>query len=210
MRTWNKVKKGLGILLAVMVVLGVLLLAAVSLLNRTNGQPTFVLGHTLLWVQTGSMEPAIPEKSYILVKKLGQEPIEKGTIITFYCTDPSSAVYGSLVTHRVSEVTAEGYRTKGDNTNPDTWLVDREDILAVHRCNLPFLTACGRVFASPVGLMLILAVFIGSWAFIYIPDLIRAVKDGSRDDQAEKEALMAERVRQEVEKLRQQDKRGDE
>lgn len=208
MNTWRKVKKTVGILLMVAVVAGVLLLLAVSVFNRTGDRPTFLFGHTLMWVQTGSMEPTIPEKSYILVKQAEKETVAQGTIITFRCTDPSSAVYGSLITHRVQEVTSQGYRTKGDNSSPDPWLVAGEDILAVYQCNLPIMTACGRLFTSPVGLLLILALFLGSWVFIYIPDLIRAMGGGS-DRQAEKEELIRQRVCQEVEKLRQQEKRGD-
>lgn len=33
----------------------------------------------------------------------------------FECPDESSPMYGSLIIHRVIDVTDEGYRTKGDN-----------------------------------------------------------------------------------------------
>lgn len=204
---WNKIKKAIGIILAVVIVAAVLLAIATSLINRTRNRPTFFFGHSMLWVETGSMEPAIPARSYILVKQADGESIEEGTIITFLCNDPTSAVYGRLITHRVIEKTTDGYKTQGDNSNPDRWTVAQEDIFAVYVENLPIMTVCGRIFASPMGLVLILAVFLGSCVFLYIPDVIRAFRDESKIE-AEKEKEIARRVEEEVKKMQQRDKSG--
>ena len=68
------------------------------------------------------------------------------------------------------------------------------------------------MFLSPAGLILIVATFIFSCAFIYIPDMINAVKesDGS-DGKSEKDKEIDRRVQEEVEKMLKNDRSdGDE
>lgn len=204
---WYKIKKWLSLVPAVAIILAVVLAAVTTIINRANNKPTFIGGYGLLWVETGSMEPTIPARSYILVKQSDGVDLDENTIITFFCRDPSSAVYGRLITHRIIEKNTDGYQTQGDHSHPDRWTVTAEDVVAVHLKNLPLLTVCGRVFASPMGLVLILALFLGSCAFLYIPDLINAFRDESKLE-AEKEKEIARRVAEEVKKLQQQDQSG--
>ena len=65
-------KKCGKILSQVLFYAGLLLIVAASaffLLQKRSGQPMFFFDRCLLWVQTGSMQPTIPEKSYILAEK---------------------------------------------------------------------------------------------------------------------------------------------
>lgn len=203
-----KIKKIVGTALFVLVVLFVLFAAVVGTINRARNKPTFLFGHALLWVETGSMEPSIPSRSYVLVREYLGESLETGTVITFTCTDPSSAVYGETITHRIVEVTTEGYRTKGDNGNPDTWTVKSQDVVAVYVTNLSVLTAIGRIFASPIGLLLIVGVFLASCVFLYIPDIVKAFQSTADDrTDKEKELEIERRVREEVRKLQEEDRR---
>lgn len=197
------IKKVFGI--AIGVLIAALCIAAVltSLLNKERNRPNFLFDRSVLWVETGSMEPYIPERSYILVKKSDGSDIDVGDVITFVCNDSTSPVYGSLVTHRVTDIVDGGFRTQGDNSNPDTWVVSNSDVVAVHTKNLPIFTVIGRIFASPVGLILIVGLFLFSCAFIYIPDIVRTLKSESEE---ERERLIEERVREEVKKMQEQDK----
>lgn len=204
----NKAKKWCGGILTAVVVILILLAVFASIISRKTNRPTFLFGYSVLWVETGSMEPEIPERSYILVKRSDGREIENGSVITFVCSDNTSAVYGSLITHRVIDRTDDGYKTQGDNSSPDTWTVYEEDVVSVYLRGLPVLTACGRIFASPIGLMLIFAVFLGSCVFLYIPDIIKAV-GGDEKAEREKEKIIAERVKEEVRKLREKDRSGD-
>lgn len=88
-----------------------------------QSRPTFVFDRTFLWVETESVEPTIDGRSYVMVKRYKGEKIGVGDIIVFECPDESSPIYGSLIIHRVIDVTDEGYRTKGDNEKSlaDTW-----------------------------------------------------------------------------------------
>lgn len=200
-------KTVLNVCVAVIVALMVLTMIIV-LLNKDRDKPLFIGGQALLWVKTGSMEPTIEEKSYIAVKKYNGGAAV-GDVIVFICKDVNSAVYGSLITHRVFEVTEEGYKTKGDNSFPDTRTVKEEDIVAVYSHNMPVLTLAGRVFSSPAGIILIAVLFFGSAAFLYIPDIINALKNEDKE-KADKERLINERIAEEVQKMCDEDaKKGE-
>lgn len=198
------IKKVVGNVLIALVILLLLLTVAVTVINKKENKPTFVFGYALLWVKTGSMEPTVPVKSYILVKAYDKSGVKEGDIVTFICNDPTSPVYNGMITHRIFSVTDEGYRTKGDNSAPDKFIVKDDEIVATYVKNLSVLTFFGRVFSSPVGLMLIVALFVGSTAFLYIPDIINALKDEDKQKE-QKELEIQKRIEEEIEKLRRND-----
>ena len=196
-------------------IIGIVLIVALLILfvlgfisNRVQGKPLFVFGHAWIWVETGSMEPTIPARSYILIKQPGDAAhLEKGTVITFMCTDTTSEVYGSYITHRIDEVVEDGYKTKGDNVISvrDKWTVHPEDILSVYVGNLGLMTFIGRLLMSPMGLAVIIMIFVGLCAFVYIPEIVKAVKDDPEEKKSEglsKEEMDA-LVAAEIEKLKQ-------
>ena len=77
----------------------VFIMACSLLCQITDLKPVVVL--------SGSMEPAIKTGSLTFIDTSDRE-VFKGDVISFRSG-------GLLVTHRVVEITAEGYRTKGDN-----------------------------------------------------------------------------------------------
>ncbi len=210
----GRAKRLLGILLALLFVLLLLLLLVTSFLSKKEGKPIFVFGYTLLWVRTESMEPTIPARSYILVRASDGKDLPTGTIVTYLSRDASSPVYGCLVTHRILSVEADGYRTEGDHAlaQPDPILVTPEDISAVYVTNLPILSAVGRVFASPVGLFLVLAFFLFTTTFLYIPEIIGVLKEekDGRTTDAEKEKEIQKRIEEEIKRLEESEKKGEE
>ena len=189
-----------------LIVVCVLAAIIVSMVNKRQNKPTFIFGYAVLRVETESMEPTISAKSYILVKKRDGADISVGTVITFICEDKSSAVYGNLITHRVAGVTENGYKTKGDNERSviDPWTVSDSAVIATYKRNLPVFTFFGRLFASPIGLVFIAATFIGSCAFIYVPEIVNGLKDEDKKNAA-KQAEIDRRVKEEVERLKKQD-----
>ncbi len=196
------VRKILSVGSVVVLALLVILAGANAILSRVYNTPTFLFGRTILWVKTGSMEPTIDEKSYILVKKSDGKNLAEGDIITFLCTDTASDAYGYLVTHRIAEVTADGfYKTKGDNNSiDDSWTVHPDDVVSVGARNLPVLTFFGRIYMSPLGLFLIAVIFLWSCVFLYLPDLLKAMKSDESRQEA-KEAEIDRRVQEEVKKM---------
>ncbi len=76
-----------------------------------------LMGHTMLVITGGSMEPAIHKGSVVLVRAAWPREVSIGDVITF-------VFYGQTTTHRVIGIdpTAEGlaFTTKGDaNVVPD-------------------------------------------------------------------------------------------
>lgn len=206
-QTKSKIKKIFGIVILVLIVALVLIAITVGILNKKKNRPTFIFGKAMLWVETGSMEPTISARSFILVERSNGEWLEQGDVIVFVCTDKNSAVYGSLITHRITDVTAEGFKTKGDNSNPDTWTVKKEDVVAVYKKNAKIFTYFGRLFSTSAGLILIFVLFFGSCVFIYIPEIIGALKS---EEQNDKDKEIEKRVEEEVKKLIENDRRNDE
>ena len=99
-----------------------------------RGYHPSIFGYQVLRVVTASMVPALEENTLILIKKVPQEQIEVGDIITFISDDP--ALLGFYNTHRVYRIEeypeAVGgvrYITKGDNNDyPDAYPVYYDDI----------------------------------------------------------------------------------
>ena len=90
-----------------------------AVVTTPAGQTPNVLGYSGFRVLTGSMKPAIPTNSFVLVKNGSVEDVKEGDVISFYSLDPS--IGGAVNTHRVVEVGEEDGKvkltTKGDN-NP--------------------------------------------------------------------------------------------
>lgn len=206
----GKGKRILGIFFVLLFVLFLCALLVTSFLSKREGKPTFLFGYALLWVKTESMEPTIPARSYILVRAYDGEELAEGMVITYLSRDASSPVYGSLVTHRILSREADGYRTGGDHAlaHPDPVLVTAGDIVATYVANLPVLSAVGRVFASPVGLLVILAFFLFTTTFLYIPDIISVLREGKTEERAreEKEKEIQKRIEEEIKKLEEKER----
>lgn len=83
------------------------------------GEVPDIFGYSLFRVVTGSMAPAIPENSLIIVHKTEAEDLKEGDIISFYSRDPALA--GEVNTHRIIHIeNASGeymFTTKGDANN---------------------------------------------------------------------------------------------
>lgn len=185
--------------------LALMLTAAVFLVTRgRKKQPIFVFGCSFLWVETGSMKPTIDERSYVMVRKTNGEKAEVGDIIVFVCPDPESPVYGSLIIHRVFEVTSDGYCTKGDNemSTVDNWTVPFDGVVAVWEKNLGAMTFFGRFFASSVGFVLLCALFFAVCSFVYLPSIIKTLRNDAQESaDAEHKAEIERRIKLEVERL---------
>lgn len=112
------------VLRAINVLATVVILVAFVVLLRTvftpAGEIPTIMGYGFMRTLTGSMEPAIPVHSFIVVDTDNSQAYQVGDIITFHSSD--DALEGSLNTHRIVAVedAADGtpvYHTKGD-ANP--------------------------------------------------------------------------------------------
>ena len=116
----------------------------------------------LLWdldlraVASGSMEPAIKTGSMVVIKPVAFNTILPGDIISFQGLEPP----GSVVTHRVVEVTSMGdervFRTKGDaNQDNDLTLVSETRFMGRVILHLPYFGNLSQFIRTRQGWILI-------------------------------------------------------
>ncbi len=176
----------------------------ISVLNKAAGKIPFIAGRACVWVLTPSMEETIPEKSYILIKKVedASDEIEVGDIITFYSDD--ELIAGRLNTHRVVGINTERgtFVTKGDNNAvADAYEVPYENVVGKYMRSLPVLTVLGRFFATGTGFFVLIFSSLLILSAVYLPDIVRGFKSKEKSDK-EKEQLIQKMVEEEVEKLK--------
>jgi signal peptidase len=122
----------------------------------------FLLPRLLNWdlqvVLSGSMEPALPVGSAILVRPVDPQAVSVGDIITYrQQTSPD------FVTHRVVEINREGsalsFHTKGDaNEDPDALLVPAEAVEGRVWVNIAYLGYVAQHMRQPWGFLLLVGV----------------------------------------------------
>lgn len=102
-----------------------------------------VLGVRTAVVLTGSMEPSIRANDLVVVHR--QASYSAGDVVMFR----SGA---STVTHRITQVTPEGYRTKGDaNNTEDAGVTPPEDVLGRVVLTLHGVGAAVQFLKTPLG-----------------------------------------------------------
>lgn len=185
----------------------VVILVAFVVLLRTvftpAGEIPTIMGYGFMRTLTGSMEPAIPVHSFIVVDTDNSQVYQVGDIITFHSSD--DALEGSLNTHRIVavEAAADGtpvYRTKGD-ANPV------EDAAPV-----PAADVVGRVVFVSAGLGVVVSLLTNPLLFfplIVVPLIVllvleirHMVKTTQEVARAEDEAALRAAVEQIREKRR--------
>lgn len=122
----------------------------------------FFLPRILHWdlqvVRSGSMEPALPVGSVVLIRPLEAESISVGDIITYRQQGSPD-----FVTHRVAEV-LEGedgpsFRTKGDaNEEADTPPVPADSVAGRVWVDIPYLGHAAQYARQPWGILLLVGV----------------------------------------------------
>ena len=162
------------------------------------GQVPQVMGFSILQVLTGSMEPAIPEGSMLLIRQADPYTLEKGDIISFYSPDPS--LDGALNTHRIVgvETSDEGLRfiTKGDaNFLEDQQPVNAGDVVGKVIYSSPALGKLVRLVSNP--LVFGLAILLPLLAML-IGNLVKALRTAAALAREEEEAA----VRQALEAMK--------
>ena len=116
MQKLGKLLSGIITIIAAAVILTALLLAVLQI------KPAIVM--------SGSMEPAIHTGSVVLINTKNKEA-EEGDIIAFQRGD-------MFVTHRVTDITASGFLTKGDaNDSADPGMVDKSQVIGTTLLSLP-------------------------------------------------------------------------
>ena len=114
-------------------------------------------------VMSSSMLPTIQVKDIVVTKKVPEEKLEVGDIITFI--SPDTRFGGISITHRIIEkyydesIGSYSYRTKGDNNNiADSVLVPNKNILGKVILKVPKLGYLQDILSSKGGLIIVVLI----------------------------------------------------
>lgn len=110
-------------IIAIILIYNIILIIVSSI----NGKDFSILGYKAYIVDTNSMEPTINVGDIVIVKKVKEDKLKQGDVITF-------TEEGEVITHRITKVETEEigtqYVTKGDNNNTeDTFKIRYNDII---------------------------------------------------------------------------------
>ncbi len=143
----NVFEKFIIIILAIILLVNTYTIIARKVFNVP--QPT-VFGYSYAVVISGSMEPEIAVNDMVFAKK--SDSYEVGDVITYFTGS-------SLVTHRIIEITDDGYITKGDaNNTPDQHPIPEEAVVGRIVYTLPKVGAFLQFLQSTFGMMVLVLV----------------------------------------------------
>lgn len=141
--------------LVIFALAAVLLINAYVLIMRIvfNNEHPKVFGYCHAMVLTGSMEPAVSVGDFVIYKE--QDSYQIGDIIMFN-------TYKSYVTHRIVDVTEEGFITKGDaNNTKDISPVGKQQIEGKAVLVIPKFGSFIMFLRTPLGILcMIISVFL--------------------------------------------------
>ena len=131
------------------------------------------LGYRVYNVVSGSMEPAIPRGSIVLVRPESWSEIREGDVIAFGRAE-------SVVTHRVIEVRSSDmeFITKGDaNEEADMQAVPFASLIGRVERYYPSVGAIAAVVSSPQGKLYLLAVLSAGVLLCYAGSRLKQTKE---------------------------------
>jgi signal peptidase len=126
-----------------------------------------LFGYKPFTVLSNSMKPAFSAGDIVLVKDISTSNIKKNDVITFKESNRK------LITHRVAEVTDQGFVTKGDNNNvKDDGFVKPENVVGELVLTLPKAGYVSKFVSSPLGITLLIFIPIMAYLLLEIYDFL--------------------------------------
>lgn len=132
-----------------------IILVAISNINTEKGMSLF--GCEAYIIKTNSMEPSIKNGDVIITKKVPEEKIQVGDIITFKQD-------ADIITHRISRIEEENgkkYITKGDNNNiEDSSKITYQEIKGKEIITIPYLGKIINILQNKIVFWIILLIIL--------------------------------------------------
>lgn len=145
---WRVIQGLITLLLALLLICNLYLIAMEHFVGAES--PT-IFGYSTAVIASGSMEPALSVDDLIL--NYAQDDYAEGDIITFRSGN-------SLTTHRIVEITEDGYVTQGDANNAaDLDTVSPDAVVGKVVGEIPHVGSALAFLKTPFGMMML--VFIG-------------------------------------------------
>jgi len=144
-------------------------------------RPIQLWGDTLYEpVYSGSMEPAIPVGSIAVIKPTNPETLKINDIICFRIESESAIT----VTHRIIDITNEGFITKGDaNEDPDQWIVRKENVVGKVIAVIPYIGYLGHFVRTPAGFILLIVIPATILILLEIKNITKEIKRKAKNEQ---------------------------
>lgn len=156
-------------------VLALLLLCNLCLLGirAVTGEHPTLFGFSTAIVVSGSMSPALEVDDMVIIQR--RDTYFGGDIITYKDN-------GSLVTHRIAEITNDGYITRGDANNTADPTVSHDRVVGKVVLVIPKVGRLVSALRTPLGMCGI--VLIGGLLIAYpaLAEEIKAKKAGGKAD----------------------------
>ncbi|MEO5295144.1 signal peptidase I [Enterococcus cecorum] len=129
----------LGTVLIFMVLIGIL----VNVNSAPKGKGFFgYKGYTAL---SNSMKPTFSAGDYVVDKMVAYDEIKKGDVVSYYPDDYT------IVTHRVKEVTPQGFIMQGDANNAqDAFTVTKDHYIGKMVLVIPLLGRLPELLMNPI------------------------------------------------------------
>ena len=123
--------------------------------NKIKNGKTVNTGYFFAIITSGSMSPTVWKNDLIVTK--GSNSYEIGDIVTYVSES------GSLVTHRIIEITEKGYVTQGDANNVPDGEISGQKILGKTVFVMSDAGLIVNWLSSPVGIVFLAGVFLLIW-----------------------------------------------
>lgn len=183
----NKRKKNTKIIKGILDVIIIILLyniilVFISCINKIDDISLF--GYKAYMITTDSMTPAINAGDVIIVKKVQEEKLQAGDVITFKQKD-------KVITHRITNIDEQDgkkqYTTKGDNNNlEDNEKIEYANIEGKNVLTIPKLGYVINMLENQIVFLLIVLILL-------ILLFLKIKKDEKRENRREKKKIEQEK-----------------
>ncbi len=186
--------------IAATLVIAVALVVLLRVVFTPAGEVPSIAGYSFMRTLTGSMEPAIPVHSLVVVHETSPEELEVGDVITFKSTN--AVLEGSLNTHRITQVDNQDgricFHTKGDaNAAEDTEVVASENVVG----RVVFVSAAigtaASLLSNPLLFFPLIIVPLVILLVVEVTKLVRSTQEVARVEEEAALRAAIERVRSE-------------
>jgi signal peptidase len=158
----------------------IVLIGAILLLALRFGPVPF--GYEPIWCMSNSMAPTFHEGALCYIdKNYDVESIEVGDIIAYQLSN------GSLVTHRVFDITEEGIITKGDaNEDVDFAPISKEQVIGENVIQVEQLGNLFKDFPNKLLISIIVFAVAVMLALDVLSSILLGEEDGKKDEDNQK------------------------
>ncbi len=184
MKNLKKILKVFSVIL-VSIILVISVLTLLSVLGIPKSAQIFV-------VETGSMEPEIPQGSMVFVSQ--QDSYQVGDIITYKSNLGEIAPKNINVTHRIADIKNDNgdtfYETKGDaNTGKDPWTANKLDVLGKVTFHIPYVGYIIGFAKTKLGFIFIILIPALLIIFLEMLNISKILKDKRQERNYKEESI---------------------